>query len=296
MNKLKNISKELKDEIVNEYTKKPISLIDIGNMFGLHYVTISKILKEYKVPIYTKQQLCSMDLDEDYFESIDSEEKAYLLGFFLADGCIFDDPFNGSPKIIFGLTEKDSYIVKIFHNAINSSNKLRVDDRGKNPYITSVNSSYKIAHDLEEHGISYNKANRRLPVIRNDLMHHLIRGFFDGDGSFGYRLSHPERSTCNSYRGRVDIVAHEYVLPVLKKLLETEACIYNCRVCRVNSEMFLQCIDINRKEDILRFYRYIYRDANIYLHRKKCKFEEFFKLNNMINCDGTEITQNNKRF
>ena len=28
--------------------------------------------------------------NENYFDNIDSEEKAYLLGFFLADGCVVD--------------------------------------------------------------------------------------------------------------------------------------------------------------------------------------------------------------
>lgn len=286
---MKIIDKSLKESIINEYIKKPITLNTIGNMFGLHGVTISKILKEYNIPIYTKQQLFSFGLNENYFEEIDSEEKAYLLGFFLADGCIFDD-LMGSPKIIFGLAEPDTYIVKIFHQAINSQNKLRVDARRDHLYISSVNSSQKMADDLEKLGISKHKPIRKLPIIHDDLMHHLIRGFFDGDGNFGYRLSHPERENCHSYRGRIDMVAHEYVLPTLKNLLEEKVGIYQYNIGRVNCKMFLQCVDINKKTDILKFYNYIYNDATIYLQRKKNKFDEFFRLNNMVDFDGTEIT------
>ena len=49
--------------------------------------------------------------NEDYFNVIDSELKAYLLGYFLADGCI-TNPTKGNKCISMCLQEKDRYILE----------------------------------------------------------------------------------------------------------------------------------------------------------------------------------------
>ena len=38
------------------------------------------------IPQYTKTQIFNPDIKEDYFENIDSQEKAYFLGLIISDG------------------------------------------------------------------------------------------------------------------------------------------------------------------------------------------------------------------
>jgi len=54
-----------------------------------------------------------MQLNEKFFDNIDSEEKAYLLGFFLADGCISHNNnwYSNSNSLTITLTEEDSYSI-----------------------------------------------------------------------------------------------------------------------------------------------------------------------------------------
>lgn len=48
----------------------------------------------------------SYALQEDYFDKIDTQEKAYWLGFIAADGCIGEQ--RGKPSVlVVGLAEKD---------------------------------------------------------------------------------------------------------------------------------------------------------------------------------------------
>ena len=49
--------------------------------------------------------------NEEYFNVIDSEKKAYLLGYFLADGCV-TNPSNGKKCISMCLQEQDKYILE----------------------------------------------------------------------------------------------------------------------------------------------------------------------------------------
>lgn len=272
------ISNEFKQNIVNDYTSNVQSIKDLSLKYKLSYPTILKILKEYNIPTYTKQQLYSNGMNEDFFSNIDSEEKAYFLGFFLADGCVYYG--NKSPKIIFGLQQQDSYIVEIFHKLINAQTSLVYDNRSSG-FVSSAVSSYKMANDLSLYELDRPKCARPLPYVRIDLMNHLLRGFFDGDGCFTYRLAHPERKICNSYSGRISLITYYILKDDIINFLKYIG-IENTRVERCNSKVFLEMVDIGRKNDILTFYNFIYHNATIYLSRKKEKFEQYFQLNKMI--------------
>lgn len=57
--------------------------------FDLSLPTIIKILKD--VPKYTKAQIHNPNMKEDYFSTIDTEEKAYFIGLLITDGNVFID-------------------------------------------------------------------------------------------------------------------------------------------------------------------------------------------------------------
>lgn len=60
------ISNEFKQNIVNDYTSNIQSIKDLSLKYELSYPTILKILKEYNIPTYTKQQLYSNGMNEDF--------------------------------------------------------------------------------------------------------------------------------------------------------------------------------------------------------------------------------------
>lgn len=272
------ISNDTKECIVNRYKEKPMSMEQLREEFGYCLPTLSKILKEANVDIYTKQQLYSYGSIEDYFSNIDTEEKAYFLGLLTADGCVYLS--NESPRVMLQLKQEDSYIVEWFNNAIKSNRKVLIDKRDGSS--TAILTSHKMAEDLAFYWGSNHKFLRMLPVVNPYLLNHLIRGYFDGDGSIGYRLAHPERKVCNSYSARVNMAAHEPLIDDLKFILESYVGITHIAKTRANSKSYMNALNIKRKDDITRFYNFIYSNANIYLIRKKKKFEEFFIANGMI--------------
>jgi hypothetical protein len=52
--------------------------------------------------------------NEDYFEIIDTPEKAYFLGFIFADGCLIDNPKEYRYKLNIKIHSKDEDILKKF--------------------------------------------------------------------------------------------------------------------------------------------------------------------------------------
>src|SRR5690606_30324354 len=72
--------------------------------------TIDKLQNRNNLRIY--------DINENYFEKIDSSDKAYFLGFLVADG------YNSGAYITFCLGETDTEIIEIFKDRLNYSGKL----------------------------------------------------------------------------------------------------------------------------------------------------------------------------
>lgn len=83
-------------KIVEEYVNTPDhqkNLAVLAQKFGLKQSrTVSKILKDTGISIYnSSHHTC---VDECVFDVIDTEEKAYWLGFMYADGCIYSKEYR----------------------------------------------------------------------------------------------------------------------------------------------------------------------------------------------------------
>ena len=274
---MRTISEDTKKQFIAEYLKYPVPLTKLCKQFNMCAPTASKVLKDCKIPIYTKQQLCDLDVRSDYFSKIDSELKAYLLGFLLADGCIYENNTKSSYRVILELKFTDAYIVDLFKQALNTNSCIVIDKRHNSEFHSCAITNNQIALDLISLGVCVGKPNRHLPSIDKDLLPHLLRGLFDGDGCITYRRAHPYGE---SYTGRVNIVGFEYVINDVAKLYDVIG-ISNYSINSNNSNELL-AIDVRRFADVQLFYDYVYADANFYLNRKKEKFEEYFKLKNKM--------------
>jgi hypothetical protein len=116
----------------------------------------------------------------DIFQNIDTEEKAYWLGFLYADGCVHSQ----ENKIELGLAEKDYEHLNKFRNFLQIKNKIAYRDSTKS-YRLSFRSK-KSKQDLI--ALGYIPCKSLLLHFPNSqqvpdyLIKHFIRGYFDGDG------------------------------------------------------------------------------------------------------------------
>ena len=76
-------TEEQEQEMIRLFNER-INLRKIGDVFGVTTPTIKRILAKYNI----KPKQRRHDVNEEYFDVIDTEEKAYWLGFLGADGCI----------------------------------------------------------------------------------------------------------------------------------------------------------------------------------------------------------------
>lgn len=218
--------------------------------------------------------------NKDYFENIDSKDKAYFLGFIYADGFI-TKPDWGQAKLGITLAEEEP-IIK-FKKYINSDNPIGIYTKGKNSYSEGKTeykfalTSDKLVVDLEKIGVIERKTLvLTFPELREDLIPHFIRGYFDGDGSVFLHKDSRKEYCNNMYLGINICGTKEF----LDKLLEHLSFIENSNCIYKELRKTTNCWNLKFESNIrsLKLYHYMYKDCDdLYLSRKKEIFENFIK-------------------
>lgn len=184
---MQKVNEEDIQDIISRY-KSGESIRSIEKNCRVKRTRIGNILKTNDIPRKStgnSYKLRKYIFNESYFKVIDSEEKAYWLGFILADGHVSDD------GVIIALSEKDKSHLSKFLNCVNSNSPIK-ERKSTNSVVVNIYSKEMVG-DLRNLGIMKNKSyNATFPEISEELEIPLIRGIFDGDGSISI--------TKNTYR------------------------------------------------------------------------------------------------
>jgi hypothetical protein len=268
MRKLKNLTDSEEQEVINK-REQGYKFSDIKEKFGLSERHYYDILKKYGIVIKTK--ILKYNFNENYFEKIDTEDKAYFLGFIVADGCIHSNTNN--IKII----QKEQDILYKFKNYIKFDGPIFFSE---NRNISSIGvSSFKMKKDLENLGVVSNKTMIiKYPSIPMELENHFMRGVFDGDGCIS--IHHDKRD--ESDRGQVNICSGS--IDFISKYVDN---LYKYANVKKNN---IRCpkgtyyvIDWGGLTDVENIFRFLYKDATVFLERKKETFDKVMLINSNKN-------------
>ena len=118
-------------------------------------------------------------LNEEFFSSIDTPEKAYWLGFLTADGCIRED----IGTVTLHLKAEDAEHLDKLQEALNSNYPVETLLRDNSVCATLTVCSQRLVRDLVKLGLHANKTNTVQPWnAPTALLADYWRGVFDGDG------------------------------------------------------------------------------------------------------------------
>ena len=263
------------DEIIEMY-KNGMSAYEIQDFVKCKSVnTIYNYLREHCEIRNGRHGLdWNSNLKKDFFKEPMSEHAQYWLGFLYADGSIFiGDKRN--PTIGLGLAEQDAYIISKLKEDLCLDNKITCvkKENAQNAYYLHF-ASKEIAEDLIQHGVIPRKTWEHTCFIGDEktLTGHILRGFFDGDGWCSINK--------NKISAQVGFVGNWYTMNELKDILATKlGCDENKTIVCAggkNAKTYWPRISYTRISDIVKLYDFMYKDATIYLTRKKEKFETFF--------------------
>lgn len=227
--------------------------------------------------------------NQDYFENIDSEDKAYWLGFIYADGCVYIGE-NNSAELHIKLQEKDIDHLKKFNKCIDGNIEIKKfkDVCNLNNKIYDCCSiriySIKMCRDLISHGAYKNKTFLlNMPNLKKELIKDFIRGYFDGDGCISMNSNKRKTIRIKFTSGCIEFLTQlrEYLyLNDIKSYINKEK---NQNTYNLNIGGIKNCDEL---------WNLMYKGANIYLNRKYIKknilYKEY-KLNERIASLNSDI-------
>ncbi|HLO11261.1 MAG TPA: LAGLIDADG family homing endonuclease [Pseudoneobacillus sp.] len=205
-------------------------------------------------------------LNESYFENIDSEEKAYWLGFIMADGCVYKQ--ESTYRFQMNLNSKDKDTLVKLNQVISSDYEVKDKLVNNHPVsMLKINSKEFCEHLINKGVIPKKSGKEVVPNIDRDLVRHFIRGYFDGDGS----LVITKRKDSDKLRYKFCIVSSKKLLEQVIAILTEKECSIPPKAIQKTGEAYT--LNIGSLDSIKKIRNYMYHDANIYLERKYDKFK-----------------------
>lgn len=266
---------------IKDYQEK----IDILYQEGKTAKEISSLLGlKYHQPVYNyfrkkgwerngKSGKRIYNVNENFFKCINTEEKAYILGFICADGHIEKD------RLAITVSVKDKDILEKIKKALNSNHPIKEVEK-ENPYQNTDRkkllllelkvNSVELVKPLFIMGLTTNKTytldSSILKYIPKYLMRDFLRGYFDGDGNvfFGVRYT-------SGYKYNINVCGNEdFLLNSFQTYFPSKNKLYKDLYSK-------QCYvwKISQKDKVKDFMYYLYFNSSIFLQRK---YNEFRKI------------------
>lgn len=262
-------TKQEKEEMVNKYLLGE-SAKEISLQYGITGSSVGSMLKRRNIKTRSQKEIQrKYKVDDNFFDVVDSEEKAYILGFLYADG------YNNTDLnyIEITLNNKDINILRIFKDILKCDRplqkiKVKLNNKEYNHIRLNITSE-RLSQRLFELGCVKNKTFKiEFPIwLDESLYNHFIRGVFDGDGSISFliRDNSPE----------FNITGTEELLVDVQNILIKECNLNKTKLTKKkNSKTNIVALRYSGTVNLIKIRRWLYKDATIYLERKYNKFME----------------------
>ncbi len=265
-----------KIEVLNKQGK---NLKEISEILEIPTRRFGEMCKYFKVNIVNKGYL--LKKNHDYFKIIDSEAKAYILGYILADGCVCIEPkrkngkiYSYNKRITFCSSIDDISAITLIQQELSPQSKITQFHNAKGAIKRKEQvylkiSSSKIVDDLINiYNIKPNKTydfTFMFPFdkIPQKFKYDFIRGFMDGDGWIS------AKSGCIGFIGTAKCFIEQIASEIKKDIPNLSYRIQSFQ--GLNLETF----DLNlNKQSSLDLMDLIYNEPKHYLERKFIKAQQ----------------------
>ena len=248
------------------------TLDEICKSYGIHPTSYKKIVRLYPERFSTVTKKTIYQVDTSFFRSIDTEEKAYWLGFLYADG------YNSGTYIQIAIISTDDNHLRKFRQSLQSTHPIRYYETDNTARITI--SDKQLSQDLKILGCVPRKTYvGRMPkkaFLPDKWLRAFIRGYFDGDGNIS-KLIKQDPIMARGLARRIKKVS---ITTKTKEMAEDLIKAIEI-MCGVHFLTYWDDI-LDRYEiyaegevNVSTFLNAIYREAHIYLDRKYKQYLEY---------------------
>lgn len=257
-------TENLKQKIFDLYNQGK-NAKEIATILELKYhQPIYNFFKKYN--LYHKERIYKRKytLNEDYFKVINTEYKAYILGFICADGYVAED------RLVISLSVIDTKILEDIRKEFSSNQPLKFFER-PNPYNFNKSckmvelqiSSKKFVEPLLKMNLGNSKTytlnSSILKFIPKYLIKDFLRGYFDGDGNVLYGKKYTSGIKYNiNICGNEEFLLNTYQIhfPSTNKMYFDKK----------SKQTFIW--KLSSKEKVKQFLHWLYFNSKIHLKRK----------------------------
>ncbi len=259
------INEELLNAVVKLY-KQGCRHCDIARKMSISSSTVWKYLHEIKG--FKQKGPKTLKVDQNYFKIINTAQKAYWLGFLYADGCVLKE------CVTLNLGALDESHVELFRKHIKREGSIKryyLKDGTHKSSIISVSGKI-FRGNLINKGCTMRKTfTLKFPsdqIVPNKLISHFIRGYFDGDGSVWQNHSVSRHGSPLISAESSITSSDSFILSLQAKLLEF-GIISNIKKRKSSG---ISILSVKRCKSLIDFRDFLYKNAKVFLKRKKDKF------------------------
>lgn len=275
MNRRSNFhNEEFRNEAISLF-KKGFSSKEISKKLNISKTALIKNLDLLGYNFDRSKSMQKYNLDKNYFNNINSYEKAYWLGLIYADGS------NKVSKNVFvlGLKQEDNYILELLRSDIKSNVPIKMakDKRGaRQDFYRLEIYNKQFCLDLLKQGVFENKTSiLKAPILNEDLIYSFIRGYFDGDGSI---CTIVDKNDNNHFKDSITFTGTKEIVDYISKYLK-ETINVNCNIYERHPERNNNyTITISGRLQVIKLCEQMY--ANTTTHFLTRKYEKFLKIKN----------------
>lgn len=265
------LSDNMRQTIIELYQTGRYTQKELGKFFDVSDGCVGVLLRQNKIPTNPDSDRVYKLENRDFFDVIDTQEKAYFLGLMFADGYNFE----ARNRFHIQLQERDKLLLEKFNQFLGSDRPLQFrvqeTERHQNQYGLYI-CSKQMSDALARLGCVQAKSLiLKFPTsdqVPDHLVRHFIRGYFDGDGCF---YSGEKLVAGKIYpRQAISIVSTNVFCEKLQSILLEQLNIY-CTV-KVNhpksDNKITTRLGFEKANAVYDFLDWIYKDATIFLDRK----------------------------
>jgi len=252
-------------EILRLYEAEKKGSTTISRELGITPYKICDVVNKYGKGCRSYREMSlKYSCDEDFYEAIDTESKAYWLGFMYADGFLTRPHTVGLTLSVKDIGHLEKYKKSLSITYPTHTYEPTEGSYSKNQYSRVTISSPKMCKDLIKQGVIFNKTLKiKRPCVEKDLEKHFIRGYADGDGCI--------TSSKNNYAFKV--IGTLSMLDYIKEFIEYHQVAKIHKYYKRQPTDIVSSIDMSGNRQVLKLLELLYGQATIYLDRKYERYQ-----------------------
>ncbi|MFH1821997.1 MAG: hypothetical protein ABH852_06135 [Methanobacteriota archaeon] len=241
-----------------------MSTLQIGKKYEISQGRVLRVLVKHGIPRRPlpeamRKAARKYYIDEDYFSNIDSELKAYTLGYFIAEAYLRLKIHGCSEAYVKVSINELEHLQKLL--SLFSKYPVRIVCGSKEPVSKVEITSTGLVKDLNRWGVPFPKEQARFPKINHSLFNHFIRGAWDGDGTIYKHHGQWTFAICGSY----------FLIEKIQQVLVRNCNVRQVKIWKDTRKETLFYLQYMGNKQVPRILRWLYNQATIYFDKKYYK-------------------------